>query len=514
MKKKVLIKGALIVFIASTITRVLGFFFRVFLADNLKAHGMGIYQLILSLYMLVVTFSTTGINFAVSRLVSEEAAIKNNTNSKKILKISILWGLFVATIVCLTLITFKNQFANFVLREKKATLSILFLAPSLPFMAISSCIKGYFFAKRKPIFPSIASILEQIIKMGLIMFLIKKFIEQGIEKSCAIISIGMTASEIASCIFMSILYMKYKDENIVSKTKMKNGKNLLVKILKVSVPIQTSTSFNAVLKLIEGILIIQCLKIYTNGDSQAATGAYGIVRGMVLPLIMFPTSFLQSIITVLIPELSGATAGKNKKAIKKACEKSLQLTLIMGIFIAAIFIMFPNEISSIFYKNSNVAPILKTLSLLCPVLYLQLICMGILNAIGEQMACMKYNLLEGILRIILIPLTVPKGGINSFLALMFISNILVVFLYVLRLVKVTSFPICINKILFKPLIAISISCAFAILLKMNIKFNLSNLNLILIFSVIIFLTYFILLLFLNCLKIPQKNLLKTKTNKL
>ena len=89
MQKKVLLKGAVIVLCASVITRILGFFFRVFLADNLGAQGMGVYQLIMSLYMLVVTFSTSGISFAVSCIISENMAKQNKKNpTTKLLNIS------------------------------------------------------------------------------------------------------------------------------------------------------------------------------------------------------------------------------------------------------------------------------------------------------------------------------------------------------------------------------------------------------------------------------------------
>ena len=501
MQKKVLIKGALVVLIASIITRILGLFFRVFLADSLGAQGMGVYQLILSLYIFVVTFATSGISFAVSCLVSENMAKKNRKNPKTLLKISIMWALFLGTLSCIILILFKDFIAVKILRDERTTLSILWLAPSLPFMSVSSCIKGYFFANRKPGFPSTASIIEQTIRMVFAFVLLNSFIKQGINVSCSIVCIGMTISEIISCIYMGILYNKDRNINIVEN---ENKKNIFSKILKVSVPIQTSTSFNAALKLIESILIIESLKIYTNGNIEAATGTYGIIRGMVFPLILFPTSFLQSIITVLIPELSSATAKGNKKAIKKACEKSLQLTLIMGIFVASIFIMFPDKISALFYKNQEVAPLLKTFSLLCPILYVQLICMGILNAIGEQIASMKYNILEGILKIILIYIFVPKGGINAFLILTFAVTLFTLFLFAFKLFKVTSFPILINKILIKPTIAIVLSCFASFLIRGKLEIILPNWIYICLISGFIFIVYIIFLLLFNCLKPPEK----------
>ena len=512
MQKKIFFKGALIVLFASIITRILGFFFRVFLANNLGAQGMGVYQLIMSLYMLVVTFATSGVSFAVSRIVAENMAIKNKKSTKAILKTAILWALFLGTIVCLTLLIFNKEIATIILRDKRTTNSIFCLAPSIPFMAVSACIKGYFFAKRKPLFPSTASIIEQLIKIVFIFCLLKYFQNNNINMSCAVVSIGMTLSETISCIIMGILYFKTtktNEQNILKNNKInKNNKGIFKNILKNSIPIQTNNSFNAALKLIESILIIESLKIFTNGNSAIATSTYGIIKGMVLPLIMFPTSFLQSIITVLIPELSGATASGNKKAIKKACEKSLQLTIIMGVFVSAMFICFPDKIASIFYKNFEVAKMLKSLSLLCPILYVQLICMGILNAIGEQIASMKYNILEGVLRIILILLFVPKGGINAFLTLMFVSSSVSLLLYSFRLVKVTSFPICISKILIKPIFAIILSCIAVKTVSYNIEKILPNWVFIGTMGTLIFISYFVLLFCLGCFNKSEKNIIK------
>lgn len=500
MRKKILVKGAIIVLIASVVTRILGFFFRVFLADKLGAQGMGVYQLILSLYLLVVTLATSGVSFSVSRLVAENMATSKNNNSKYILKTAILWAIFLSAIVSFIMVFFRNYIGANILRDERTTLSILWLAPSLPFIAISSCIKGYFFAKRKPLYPSTASIIEQIIKMIIITIMLDISLNTTISTSCAIISIGMTISEVISAIYMAFLY--FKGNNGVKYETVERRKTLS-NILKVSIPVQTSTTFNSALKLIESILIIESLKIFTKGDVQAATSSYGIIKGMVFPLILFPTSFLQAIITVLIPELSGATAGGNKRAIKKACEKSLQLTLILGIFVAAIFIMFPNKIASMFYKNPEVGPMLKILSTLCPIMYVQLICMGILNSIGEQVASMKYNFLDGILKVALIAILVPKGGINAFLFLTFACNIFILFLYAFKLAKSTSFPICISDILIKPIFSIVVACFISLPLTTKLENMMPNWALVSLISFVIFLVYAIMLLNLGCVKINK-----------
>ena len=48
-------------------------FFRVYMSGKIGAEGMGLYQLIFSIYVLASTFATSGISTAVTRLVAEEA---------------------------------------------------------------------------------------------------------------------------------------------------------------------------------------------------------------------------------------------------------------------------------------------------------------------------------------------------------------------------------------------------------------------------------------------------------
>ena len=74
--KKNLVIGALILTVAGVITRLLGFVFRIYMSNLIGSEGMGLYQLIIPLYMLAGTLSTSGVSVAISKLIAEENAKK------------------------------------------------------------------------------------------------------------------------------------------------------------------------------------------------------------------------------------------------------------------------------------------------------------------------------------------------------------------------------------------------------------------------------------------------------
>lgn len=509
MQKKAIIKGTIVVLIASIIIRILGFFFRIYIAEKIGAQGMGIYQLIMSLYMMVATFATSGITFSVSRMIAENFAINKHGSPGKILKISMIWILSTSTLVSAALLIFAKPIGIFLLHEKQTISSIWFIAPGVPFMAAAACLKGYFFAVRKASHPSNAGIIEQTIKMIAAFCLITFFIVKKTSTACALISISMTAGEVASALYLAaFFYLEkfFKNKQQFKSTKPQKAKHIFNTMLKISIPIQLSSTLNAALRLVESVLVIECFKIFTAGNSTVATATYGIIRGMALPLILFPTSFLQAIITVLVPELSGANASKQWRSVMIACEKALQLTILLGIYSSAIFLTFSNQIATMFYSNQQVGPIMKSLAGLCPFLYVQIMIIGILNSIGKQIAAMKYNIIDAVTRIILIAIFVPQGGLNNFIIVMYVSNIFTFLLYLGCMLKTTSLPLSFNKLILKPLAAITIASAFGAVLQPLLKQTLSNFLQIAVSSSITGIVFLILLLCFNCLSLKMFNL--------
>lgn len=75
--KSSFITGTLLLTIAGVITRIIGFFYRVFLSRTIGAEGLGIYQLLSPVTALGFAVTSAGIQTSISRFVSTEIGKKN-----------------------------------------------------------------------------------------------------------------------------------------------------------------------------------------------------------------------------------------------------------------------------------------------------------------------------------------------------------------------------------------------------------------------------------------------------
>ena len=173
MKKEKIIIGTLILTVATTSVRFVGMFFRIYLANTLGSEGIGLYQLILSIFFLMVTLATSGIRVAISKLISEQIALGNYSNAKKVLHQSIGISIFTGFAAGAILYYFADYIGSHILNDNRTVLALLYLAPSLPIMAISNCYKGYFYALGKVTQPSIIQMTEQFVRIFLIIYLMK-----------------------------------------------------------------------------------------------------------------------------------------------------------------------------------------------------------------------------------------------------------------------------------------------------------------------------------------------------
>ncbi|WP_019227331.1 polysaccharide biosynthesis protein [Sedimentibacter sp. B4] len=486
MKNEKLIIGTLVLTAATTIVRIVGMAFRIYLANVLGAVGIGLYQLILSVYFLMVTLATSGIRVAVSRLISEELSLGRYSNAKKVLSQSIFLSLITGIASAFLLYYFANDIGVEFLNDQRTVLALLYLAPSLPFIAVSSCYKGYFFALGKVVKPSIVQVVEQLVRIAVIFSIMDLFLPRGIEYGCAAVSIGMTVEELFSLVITWFFYIF--DKKPYSGKTFKKADNMIFKILKISVPLSGTSYLNSILRTVENAMIPARLLLY-GISTEAAMSLYGMIKGMVLPLLFFPSSFLTSLSSILIPSVAGDNAMSNEKKVSSTLSKVLHFTAISGILVVSIFVVFPTEIATAVYNDTQVGLLLKMISFVCPFMYLNMVISSMLNALDEQVSSFKINIVESVLKISIIYFFVPVYGFDAYLFALFLTTILNTFLYLAKLLKVSCIVFDISNWIFKPLAAAFISgFSSRVLFKMFVQNSHNN-----IFSLVSAITILLLL---------------------
>ncbi len=453
MSRQSIIKGAVILTLANVITRLIGFFYRVYMAKTLGAEGMGLYQLVLPLYLLAWSISSSGISTTMSKLTSQENARKANGNINLILKYGILLSFSLSVMLSLITYFFSKEISLNLLKDIRASYSLKIISFCFPFMALGSVLRGYFLGLKNTTISALSQVLEQLTRIFLIYLTSSYFVPLGIEYACGCAVLGMAVGEIISFLYVFFTYLFHKKEK---KKKTLSNKSALIMLLSMAVPLTLNKMVGSAFATAENILLPQSLQKYglTQGEALSLLGS---LSGMAMPLITFPSSLLQALATATMPVISENYALKNIQNIKSALKQSLTFTAIISTYTTALFIAYPSQISSLVYSQEQIGNLLKILAILCPFIYLQVTLSAALNGIGEQLFIFKIGVFSSLLNLFSLFFVVTKYGIFGFLTSCIFTSILVSFATIFRINKTLKLNLPILSPYIKPTLCIIFS---------------------------------------------------------
>ncbi len=487
MRKKTVIKGVAILMTANLITRLMGFYYRTCMVKMIGAEGVGLYQLIMPLYMLSWSITSSGITTTVSKLTAEETAKNNPANAKRVLHTALFLSFYISVSLALGMYIFAEPLAKYVIHDIRTTLPLKILSLSIPFMALGSCSRGYFMGTQNQVYPAASQIIEQIVRILAIFSLASHFVSRGLEYACAAATLGIVLGEAISFLF-TIVSLKFSLKNITKKPSLRKRKALIV-LLSMAVPLTLSRVTGSMLATIESILIPQRLSLYPSGENALAT--FGSLTGMAMPLIQLPSAILFAVSVTLVPALSETEAIGKKKETSFLIEKALCWTSIIGWGVTVIFASFPKEICSLIYGYPNLGDMLFKLCIICPFLYLNITLAGVLNGLGCHTSIFKLNIISSAINIVFIYFLMPKIGIDAFIIGTAISLMVVVGLEILTVSRKNPFSISFYKSFFTPAV-----CAVSsyIIIKLFPSPKADDIIIITLYIIFLGLIYLLLLL--------------------
>lgn len=446
--------------ITTLIIRTIGMWFRIYMSDKVGAEGIGLYQLVLTVYFFFVTITTSGINLTVTRLVTDFIAQNAASKAKYVTYKCLIISVTISMIFGILLFSFSDLIGVGFLKDERTVLSLKILAPSLPFMAFSACLRGYFYARRKIIQTSGEQLLEQIIEIGVFIFIFTFFAPQELTYSCCAIVIGTTFAEFISFFYSLALYLI---DTRKFKCKPEKVPSLARKILPIAIPVTASSCLRSGLSAVENVLIPSGLKKY-GADYTKALSQYGLIGGMAMPVLTFPSVFIMPFATLIIPEMSQASIEKRVNGIHHMSEKMFRLTLMYSLPVMVIFMFFARNLGAALYQNDEVGIYIALLAPVVPLMYLDSVVDGMLKGLNEQVSYLAYNIIDSILRVILTYILLPKFGIAGVIIVIIVSELLNTTLSIARLLKVTNMRLMVFDWIIRPLICICIPCLITTIL--------------------------------------------------
>lgn len=440
-KQKFLLQGILLTAF-SLFLRVANIGYRSYLSAKIDAEGMGLYQLIFSVFMLAVTLSTSGISLAVTRMVTAAIAANRRETVRSVVTKCFLFCLTVSCTIAALLLVFSYFAAAAILGYKGAAGSLRILALGLPFMSLCTCMKGYFLAVDESLSTAMSDAVEQVLTILAAVALFWYFAPQSIEAACLAAMLASTFGEAVSFLSGWIAYRRSLRRN-TPKT-VEPGRGVLHGMFHIAVPCTLSSAARSLLSTGENLLIPRELRRYGLSEAQSMA-AYGLLQGMAMPMLYFPSSFLSSFASLLIPRIAREFEQKHCRAVAHITETAVGAALQFGVFCAAVFFVFGEDWGTAFYSSAEAGGYLRILAPLVPLLYLDVVVDSLLKGLDEQLNSMKYNFTDSLIRVLLILCFMRFSGMPAYIAILFFSSIFNAMMSVRRLLKVAQVRIRIAK---------------------------------------------------------------------
>ena len=387
------IKSTLILMIGGLITKILGMLIKIVLTRTITTKGIGTYSLILPTFNLFITLCTLGFPIAISKLVSEQ-----KKRSKNIILSTIPLALLFNLILIIIIFSISPFISNNLLHNKSTYYPLISIGFTLPFICISSILKGYYYGKEK-MFPTITSnIIEQITRLLLTITIIKKLIKHSLTYAITgVVLINIISEGISIIVLLLFLPTHQK----ITIKDFKYNKETLKDLLNISIPTTGSRLIGSITYFLEPIILTYTLTL-SGYSKEFITVQYGIINGYVYALLLLPSFFTLAISSALLPVISSSFSKKDYKYTKYKIKQAIFLSLLIGIPCTLLFMFIPDLFLKLIYNTNEGLIYIKIIAPIFLLYYIQGPLTASMQAMNQAKQAMLGTLYGSIIRTILL----------------------------------------------------------------------------------------------------------------
>ena len=413
---------------AGVLSRIIGFFYRIFLSRTIGAEALGIYQLIGPVFSLCFALTASSIQTSISKFVGDAiGGCKDSLCGEKKARAFLLLGLVLScglsSLTGIFMYCNADWIATRFLGEARCAPLLVLLTYSLLPCCIHACINGYYYGKKNAFVPSLCQLIEQIARVGSVWIIFQVTTEKGIPLTAFHAVCGLVIGECFGLLVSMSAFLREKRLPRGSySTNSVCNRTMTHAFLAMVIPLTINRLSVAFSTSLENLLIPQKLQLY--GYSQAdALSVYGILSGMTLSIILFPCVLTNSLSVLLLPAISEAKGRANENQIRRTTKKAIRLGLLLGFAFTILFLFTGDMIGNKLFHNALAGRFICRLAWLCPLMYISSLLSSILHGLGRPKQVLFVNLLACLIRIGMIWFLVPGYGIGAYLWGLLLSQV-------------------------------------------------------------------------------------------
>lgn len=419
-----LIVGTFILTVTGAVSRLIGFFYRIYLSRLFGEEGMGIYQLLSPVLSLSFSLTAAGYQTAISKLVAEQSA-REKRPSLRPLALGLSISLPLSLLCNAVLFLFADNIAASLLQEPRTADMLRILSFSVPLSAVHSCVNGYFYGVKKAGIPAGSQLLEQLVRVGCVYIVSAWYLSQGLAPSISVAVLGLSVGEFFSMAMALIAILpqcilKIPDSSALSRLSPHRGWDrgitgvTYISLLSMALPLTANRIVLNLLQSVESVSIPAKLRLY-GYDTVTSLSVYGVLTGMAMPLIFFPNALTSSVAVMLLPMISESYALGDMAAVRKFVSRTVKYCAAMGGCCMICFVFWGRWAGTNLFNSPLSGYFITTLGFICPFLYLDTTLSSILQGLGLAGHIFVMNVACLLIRLGFVFLAVPRFGITGYL---------------------------------------------------------------------------------------------------
>ena len=438
--------SALLLTGVNLLLRLVGTSFQVYISASLGPAGVGLLQLVLSVGSLALVTGMGGIRTAAMYLTAEELGKGKPGHVRWVLSGCFLYSLLFSGTVAAALYLSAPVIAEVWIADSRTVEALRLFSAFLPVTCLCGVMTGYFTAANRIATLAAVEVTEQLLSMGVTLLALTRWAGSDPSRACMSVILGSCTG---SCLTLGCLIFLRLREHPERAARIPVGQ----RVAGTALPLALADVLRSAISTTENLMVPR--RLARNRTVTDPLAVFGLLSGMVFPILMFPACILFGLAELLIPELARCAAADSRLRIRYLVKRSLKVAMLYGICFGGLMFLLAEPLCLKLYNNAEAARYLRLYSPLVPMLYCDAITDALTKGLGQQTACVRYNILTSSLDVIFLWLLLPQYGMEGYYFSFLVTHALNFGLSLSRLLKISREKIPV----YVPLLSVSAAIA-------------------------------------------------------
>ena len=436
--RKLAVNTALLT-VSGLVMRFVGMIWQVWLVGRIGEAGIGLFQLVMSVNALAITVAISGARYCVTRLVSEENGVGRPHGAAQALGDCTLYGLFFGLAAGLILMLTAEPLGFLWLADARTVRPLMLLALTMPLTGVDSVMHGYFTAVGRVWKSVIVSVVQQIVTIFVTAILLLAAPVGNLEAACLVITGGALLGECFGILALGAVYLADRRRYGIRRDKtLPPVPGMTNRMLNVALPLAVASYARSGLSTLQHLLVPRGLRA-SGLTADSALAGYGVIQGMALPVVLFPSCLMLAVAELIVPKLTEKQIQGKSDSIRAVTGDVIFKGFLFSAIAMSVFLALGDSLGQALYDSTDAGTYIRLFAFIVPVMYLDMVTDGCLKGLGEMMFCMYVNIADVGLSALMVWLLLPRWGLAAYIFVICFTEIFNFILSMWRLKKVSDF---------------------------------------------------------------------------